>query len=379
MLDKDYLPIPLLSSDKAANIVRKLYLPSERLSSMGDLIQTYQGEINETNLASLLSTDPLVGPKVLRGGNVQRYEFLEEARQGEDKYIDVRRYELKINGEKVAHTRFPRIGYQRNAALDSWRRLLFTELPSPSYCFDSISYFPIIDGKKEYAFLSMLNSELYEWRFRLTSTNNHVSTKEIASLPAIRFRFTTPSPERLRMVAELKELYEADKFTEILSKVDNCLPKDEAGNFITEREKSDVVHDYLAFLAKRMLEKNKEKQQEISGFLSWLEEIEIGAKVEDLSPKTKIQTYYLLEFPKFIEILKKNKKRLKEKYDPSDREPSDRIRKAFNLSSPSFRHRKVENKAGVIVFLSKWVVPIRHHESIYSDAICLKNGELRIQ
>ena len=47
--------------------------------------------------------------------------------------------------------------------------------------------------------------------------------------------------------------------------------KDEAGNFIAEREKSDIMHDLLAFLAERMLEMNKEKQTEIKGFPGWLE------------------------------------------------------------------------------------------------------------
>jgi len=45
------------------------------------------------------------------------------------------------------------------------------------------------------------------------------------------------------------------------------------------------VHDLLAFLAERMLEMNKQKQKEIKGFLGWLEGY-IGAKVEDLTPKT---------------------------------------------------------------------------------------------
>ena len=36
--------------------------------------------------------------------------------------------------------------------------------------------------------------------------------------------------------------------------------------FIAEQERSDVVHDLLAFLAKRMLEMNRQKQQEIRGF-----------------------------------------------------------------------------------------------------------------
>jgi hypothetical protein len=37
----------------------------------------------------------------------------------------------------------------------------------------------------------------------------------------------------------------------------SCLPKDEAGSFIAEQERSDVVHDLLAFLAERMLEMNR--------------------------------------------------------------------------------------------------------------------------
>jgi predicted KAP-like P-loop ATPase len=50
------------------------------------------------------------------------------------------------------------------------------------------------------------------------------------------------------------------------------------------------LHDLLAFLAERMLEMNKQKQQEIKGFLDWLEGF-VGARVEDLTPKTKIQSY----------------------------------------------------------------------------------------
>jgi hypothetical protein len=41
--------------------------------------------------------------------------------------------------------------------------------------------------------------------------------------------------------------------------VDSCLPKDVAGNFLAEQEKSDVANDLLAYLAERMLEMNKQK------------------------------------------------------------------------------------------------------------------------
>jgi uncharacterized protein (UPF0305 family) len=68
------------------------------------------------------------------------------------------------------------------------------------------------------------------------------------------------------------------KHDEILATAEACLPKDEAGNFVAEQERSDVVHDLLSFLAERMLEMNKKKHQEIKGFLGWLEGF-VGAKV----------------------------------------------------------------------------------------------------
>ena len=81
-----------------------------------------------------------------------------------------------------------------------------------------------------------------------------------------------------------------------------------------------MVHDRLAFLAERMLEMNKQKQQEIKGFLGWLEG-EVGAMMEDLSPKTKIKSYYDHDFDDFCDILKKNKNRLS--INPSSREMSE--------------------------------------------------------
>ena len=151
----------------------------------------------------------------------------------------------------------------------------------------------------------------------------------LEQLPIRRISFSTPEPERTRLGTELKALYQAGKFDEILSSVEACLPKDAQDNFITAQEKSDVVHDLLAFLAEQMLEMNKQKQQEIKGFLGWLE-TEMGAKVEDLSPKTKVQEYYRLQFDELLAVLKKNKRRLA--IDPARREPQERLRLEFDSS-----------------------------------------------
>jgi hypothetical protein len=145
----------------------------------------------------------------------------------------------------------------------------------------------------------------------------------------IQHHFSTPQPERARLVAELKAFYQAGKFDQIWLNVKACLPKDAEGNFVTAQEKSDVVHDLLAFLAEQMLEMNKQKQQEIKGFLGWLEG-EIGAKVENMSPKTKVQEYYKLQFDELLAILKKNKRKLA--IDPARREPQERLRLEFDAS-----------------------------------------------
>jgi hypothetical protein len=130
-------------------------------------------------------------------------------------------------------------------------------------------------------------------------------------------------------VAELQELYVAGKFDELLSRVENCLPKDAAGNFIPEQEKSDVVHDLLAFLAERMLEMNKQKQKEIKGFLGWLESY-VGAKVDDLTLKTKIQSYYEHDYESILAVLKRNRKKLA--IDPARRGPGEALRAEFEGS-----------------------------------------------
>jgi uncharacterized protein (UPF0305 family) len=131
------------------------------------------------------------------------------------------------------------------------------------------------------------------------------------------------------LVAELKALDHAGKLDEILTSVEACLPKDEADNFIPEQEKSDVVHDLLAFLAKRMLEMNKQKQQEIKGFLGWLEGY-VGAKLEDLNTKTKIQSYYKHDYEDLLAVLKKNRKKLA--IDPVRREPGEALRAEYEGS-----------------------------------------------
>jgi len=85
------------------------------------------------------------------------------------------------------------------------------------------------------------------------------------------------------------------------------------------------VHDSQAYLAEKMLEMNMQKQQEIKGFLGWLESY-LGAKVENLTPKTKLQSYYEHDYEGFLAVLKKNSKKLDNRSRPPGALTPGRVR-----------------------------------------------------
>jgi len=321
--------IPLTTNDAEFNLLSRLYLNSA-FELIGKQLVTYQGEMNETTQIDYLSEEQ-VGPLVYRGGNVQRYDFLEEARQGRDLYVKERSFRAKFKEGKFQHISLKRYGYQRKAALDNWRRLIFGPLPQPSYCFDSVSYF-LDEGTKSSFLLAVLNSRLMEWRFGLTSTNNTVSTDEIASLPFRRIHFTTPAAQRKTRVAALVARYERKADAELLAEVERCLPKDADGAFLAFKpgatgaeEQSDVVHDLLAYFAEQMIALNKKKQAEQKRFLGWLEgaltiksDKDGNTGIDALVGKSRLRAYLgdyqkdepELAFDELEDILFKNRTRL---------------------------------------------------------------------
>ena len=104
--------------------------------------------------------------------------------------------------------------------------------------------------------------------------------------------------------------------------VDACLPKDEAGNFIASQERSDVVHDSPGLPGgKNAGDEPGTEANEGQGLPGLAGELR-GAKVEDLTPKTKLQSYYDHDYESFLAVLKKNGKKLA--IDPARREPEHR-------------------------------------------------------
>jgi hypothetical protein len=142
-----------------------------------------------------------------------------------------------------------------------------------------------------------------------------------------RISFTTPADRRAALVEQAKAQY-----FEFLSKLDSKKLLEFMGERLSAvPEESDVVHDLLAFLAEQMIEMNKEKNKEIKGFLHWFEG-EIGAPIEELTNKTAIKEYYESGFDAFAGALAKNKKNLKDGYDPTRREPKEKLQEEFKKS-----------------------------------------------
>ena len=76
---------------------------------------------------------------------------------------------------------------------------------------------------------------------------------------------------------------------------------------------------------------NKEKQSEIKGFLTWLER-QIGAKVENLTHKTKIRSYHERPFPALLAALRTNTRRLGPGVDVSGRQFQEELEREFTAS-----------------------------------------------
>ena len=189
--------------------------------------------------------------------------------------------------------------------------------------------------------LSLLNSKLFSyaiiWSLLGTQRDDYpaISLEDYRNFPIRLIHFTTLAADRTRLVEWAKKLYATPDFASLLKLVDECLPRDVNGNFISEKEKSDVVHDILAFLAEQMIEMNKQKQFEIRGFTDWLEGY-CKVKIDELTSRTKLQAYYKCDWNEIKDVLAKNKKKIAE-LDITRREPLEKINDEYDISIKKLR------------------------------------------
>jgi hypothetical protein len=172
-----------------------------------------------------------------------------------------------------------------------------------------------------------LFSQIFIWFSEVAKRDDfpQLDMATVREFPIRRINFTTPADERYRQLEKAKTLYQ---FCLNKGSID-CVLGFVKHHLTADQERADVVHDLLGFLAEQMLEMNKAKGEEIRGFLRWLGR-EIGAEINTLKNKTRLQGYYELPFERLLGILKENHRSIT--VDPSARDFQERLEREFASS-----------------------------------------------
>ena len=120
-----------------------------------------------------------------------RYRLNETLSQGEREWFDEKRFLAKNTKRSLVGKR--RVETQRIKGVDEWLRIVATIIGPPMYFADSTNSIVLEESPYRIEYLlALLNSALFLWRFKLTSTNNNVATNELESMPFGTIHFSDP-------------------------------------------------------------------------------------------------------------------------------------------------------------------------------------------
>lgn len=182
LLDPQNQPIPLVDQDMwdvCAKICRNAKM--QPLGQQDGLIVS-RGEINQTTYREYITQNPRHA-RLLKGSEIGRYHLRDTPSQGEREWFDHKKFVASGKSRPVSARR--RIAIQRITGVDEQVRVVAAIVDPPCYFADSTNSIEVFDGAPlcaEYL-LALLNSTLFQWRFRLTSTNNNVGTNELRAMP----------------------------------------------------------------------------------------------------------------------------------------------------------------------------------------------------
>jgi len=176
------------------------------LSSM-DYLVVKRGELDLTlNKGFITSTNS--GLKLIRGSHIKRYALRDSNRDAEYAEYDAFRRTLR-ESERAKHITANRIACQQISNMGQRWRLKFAPIEPLMILSNSCNYLVDIQSNsvKSLDFLlGILNSELLNWRFQISNSNNHVSIRELQSLPIVQPTSAQKAIERevIREVRKLK-------------------------------------------------------------------------------------------------------------------------------------------------------------------------------
>lgn len=174
-----------LTTQEGLSIYLKMH-QNPIISNIPDIVNK-RGEIDLTMFKSFLSNSEGDGKvRLLRGADVG-FCRLEPMNMEKPSLIDKQKALSKLGtSQKVKHLSQSRLVCQQIANQNNSDRLIFAMIEKNTFCGNSLNYI-CWEGEDEGSWnevlLGILNSTLLDWRFKITSTNNHVNNYEIDELP----------------------------------------------------------------------------------------------------------------------------------------------------------------------------------------------------
>ena len=227
--------------------------------------------------SDIISTEEIGNAKrFIDGKNLQRYDI-----DWDDRYIDYKQDEMY--GPRVPELFESEKIVVRDVTGEN-ERLIVSYDNSGFYCdnlitcvthYENVKHTNVRTDFKGYSKISppypsltyattLLGSSLLTWFFRvyfatgtLQGSYSHTYPQQVRAMPIRRINFATPTDERARQLEKAKTLYEF-----CLNKGStDCVPGFVKHHLAADPERSDIVHDLLAFLAEQMIEMNKKERR----------------------------------------------------------------------------------------------------------------------
>jgi Alw26I/Eco31I/Esp3I family type II restriction m6 adenine DNA methyltransferase len=159
-------------------IIRKLH-KNPRLKDI-ESITNLRGELDLTFYKDFITKNKTAYP-LIRGAQVAEYSLKES-----NEFVDFESFSQKA-GSKIKYIENNRLACQQISNLASRKRLKFCVVPPKMILGNSCNFVTIDKNNKvgldEFAFLGILNSTILNWRFNISSTNNHINNYELDDLP----------------------------------------------------------------------------------------------------------------------------------------------------------------------------------------------------
>jgi len=246
-------------------ILEKIHF-NPRLSEIPWLLNL-RGEVDLTIYKDCLSIAN-TGNVLLRGNDIQRY-VKRDSRKKQGFILKEKFLRRLGNSIKIKHINERRIaGQQISNMMQRWR-LKFCLVEAGTFLGNSCNYILVSKEREDrdiylLYLLALLNSCVLNWRFKLTSTNNHVNNVELGALP-------------IKMI-DLSDCWENQLFHSITKKVEGILrngatkvdPEVEAAIF--------SLYGLTAYEVKHILNSEKADEFEVKDILECFHSLNGGHK-----------------------------------------------------------------------------------------------------